>query len=400
MAGRSDVIVWNDRADTTETTPPNHDSFTLEVGHDISLFPTPITLPPPLVPLIEEITGRGRTMSLFTPDPYSQYPNQSSPNSPTLYTAPTIGASLLPSQGSRNRPVYTNNTFKERAEYAASRLIHQAKTFAETGQTSFIHCSQASSSTALRDAFAACSLYTTRNSVNGSLVASEIARRAELLIKATDTAITLSPPSPHSTMNLDLLPSIQAMLIYQCMRLFSTGDNPQQEQAAQDAKSLNKWIDILQAQTSTDSNRSKFNHCWKDWVRAESIQRTMIFADLLESIYTFLKFGWYQPSPRLAELGFTGRETIWSAKSITEWQQARDQKAWLGVDMSRFRDSVKGASLDALDELGIIILVSYEGVEILKEWAGDDKRLLEKWGLSSRDDFFSWPKRVTILQHR
>ncbi|KAH7202722.1 hypothetical protein BKA60DRAFT_580899 [Fusarium oxysporum] len=193
-------------------------------------------------------------------------------------------------------------------------------------------------------------------------------------------------------MNLDLLPSIQAILIYQCMRLFSTGDNPQQEQATQDAKSLNKWIEILQAQTSTDSHSSKLSHCWKDWARAESIQRTMIFADLLESIYTFLKLGWYQPSPRLAELGFTGRETIWSARLITEWQQARDQKAWLRVDMSRFRDSVKGASLDALDELGIIILVSYEGVEILKEWAGDDKRLLGKWGLSSRDDFFSWPK--------
>jgi hypothetical protein len=109
----------------------------------------------------------------------------------------------------------------------------------------------------------------------------------------------------------------------------------------------------------------------------------MIFANLVESIYTFLKFGWYQPSPRLAELGFTGRASIWDARSLAEWQQAREQKTWLRLEMSRFRDSVKGVSLGGLDELGILILVSYEGLEVLKKWAGKDKKLLGRWGLGS-----------------
>ncbi|KAF5549090.1 hypothetical protein FMEXI_4432 [Fusarium mexicanum] len=376
----SDVIVWNDQADTTGPPQPNCDSFTPEVGHDISLFPTPITIPPPLVPLIDEITGRGRTISLFTPDPFPRHP---SPNLKMPYKDNTIGTSLVPSQGSQNRPVYTNNTLKERAEYEASRIVHQVKAFAESGQTSFIHCSQTSNSTALRDAFAACSLYTARNSANASLVASEISRRAELLIQATDTALALGPLSSQSTMSLDLLPSIQAMLVYQCIRLFSD-DNSLQDQAEQDAKSIARWIDILQAlaQETTSSN-SKFHQLWKDWVRTESIQRTMIFADLVESIYTFLKFGWYQQSTRLAELGFTGRAAIWNAGSVAEWQQAREQKTWLRLEMSRFRESIKGARLNDLDELGIMILVSYEGFEVLKEWAGNEK-LLEKWGLSSR----------------
>ncbi|KAF5597583.1 uncharacterized protein FSUBG_8415 [Fusarium subglutinans] len=379
VPGRSGLVVWDDQVDTTETPRSNRDSFTPEVGHDISLFPTPITIAPPLVPLIDEITGRGRTISLFTPDPCPHHP---SPNLQTPYKGNTIGTSLLP-QGSRNRPVYTNNTLKERAEYEASRIVHQVKTFAESGQTSFIHCSQTSNSTVLRDALAACSLYTARNSANASLVTSEISRRAELLIQATDTAIALGPLSSQSATSLDLLPSVQAMLVYQCIRLF-WDDNSLQEQAEQDAKSIARWIDILQAlaQETTSSN-SKFNQPWKDWVRAESIQRTMIFADLVESIYTFLKFGWYQQSTRLAELGFTGRATIWNARSLTEWQKAIEQKTWLRLDMSRFLDSVKGTCLDDLDELGTMILVSYEGFEVLREWAGDDKKLLEKWGLSS-----------------
>ncbi|KAF5719471.1 hypothetical protein FMUND_4657 [Fusarium mundagurra] len=381
--GSSDVIVWNGQADTTEASLPTLEPLTPDVGHDISLFPNPITIPPPLVPLIDEITGRGRTISLFTPDPYPQCPSPWSPNLQTLYTAPTISTSLVPPQASRNRPVYTNNSLKERAEHEASRVVHQVKTFAESGQTSFIHCSHASNSTALRDAFAACCLYSTRNSANATLVVTEISRRAVLLIRATDTAIALSPPTSPPTMGLDLLPSVQAMLMYQCMRLFSD-DTLQQEQAEQDAKSLARWLDVLQAQTQEiSSSNSEVNHSWEDWVRAESIQRTLIFADLIESIYTFLKFGWYQPSPRLAELGFTGHASIWNARSMTEWQQAREQKTWLRLEMSTFRHSVKGVSLDALDELGIMILGSYEGFEVLKKWAGDDKKLLERWGLNS-----------------
>ncbi|EXK80526.1 hypothetical protein FOQG_14961 [Fusarium oxysporum f. sp. raphani 54005] len=398
VAESSEVIVWNDQTDSTGTSHSDHASSPPEVlpgNCDVSFFPTPITLPPPLVPLIEEITGQGRTISLFTPDPYPQSTNQSYPNTDlnaqTLYPATTIGTSLVPSRGPKTSSVYTGNAFKERAEYAASRLVHQVKSFAESGQTSFIHYSQVSSSTALRDAFAACSLYTTRNSVNASLVASEVAQRAELLIKATDTAIALSPPNPYSVMNLDLLPSIQAILIYQSMRLFSD-DSSQKIQAEQNAKSLARWVDMLRAQTADASSiLSKSGHGWKDWVRAESVQRTMVFADLLDSIYTFLEFGWYQPSSKIAKLSFAGQEAIWNARSMTEWHEARKQKAWLRMEMSRFRDSIKGASLNQIEELGIIILVSYEGVEVLREWAGDDKSLLEKWGLRSGADMFSWP---------
>ncbi|KAI1043529.1 hypothetical protein LB505_010157 [Fusarium chuoi] len=381
--GSSDLIIWNDGAHAVEPSRPNHDSFGAEFGHDISLFPNPITIPPPLVPLIDEMTGRGRIISLFTPDPYPQPSNQPSPDSQTLYTETAIARPSLPSQRSWNRPVYTSHTLKERAEYEARRLVHQVKSFSESGQTSFIHYSQTSNSTALRDAFAACSLYTTRNSANASLVASEISRRAEQLIQATDAAIELCPPSSQSAISLDLLPSIQAMLMYQCIRLFS-GDNSQQEQAQQDSKSLSRWVDVFQAQASeVSSDNSMLYPSWKDWVRTESIQRTMIVADLVESIYTFLKFDWYQPSPRLAELCFTGHAAIWNARSLAEWQQAREKKTGLRLEMSRFRDSVKGVSLDDLDELGIMILVSYEGFEVLREWAGDDKKMVEKWGLSS-----------------
>ncbi|KAH7463346.1 hypothetical protein FOMA001_g18036 [Fusarium oxysporum f. sp. matthiolae] len=392
---------YPDQGGNTETSQSSHDLSgpgECHANNDATFCPAPLTLSPDLVSLIDEIAGRGRTISFLAPGPQLRFLNKSYPNADSRVHGPqpphNIGIPPAPFQGTSSSSMYTGKIFQARAEYAASRLDRQVRTLAETGQTSFIHHSHVDGSAILRDAFAACSLNMTRNSANESLIRSEIARRAELLIEATETAISLTPPSSHSAMNLDLLPAVQAMLIYQCMRLFSTGDIAQQTQAELDAKSLARWVDILQEQTqwrwdNFSSGTQLDLSVWKDWVQAESIRRTMIFAELLDGIYTFLRFGWYQPSARMAKLGFTGQVVIWEARSPAEWHQARGQKPCVELTISSFHDGIKAAFPDDLDELGIIILVSYDGVDVLEEWVGDDKRLLKKWGLSSGNDFSS-----------
>lgn len=384
-----------DQSGTTETSQlSSHDlpgPGEHYANNSITFCPAPLTLSPALVSLIDEITGRGRTISFLTPGPQLQTLDKSYSNAGSDVQAPqpphNIGIPPAPFQGASGSSMYPGKIFQARAEYAASRLVRQVRILAETGQTSFIHHSHIDGSTILRDAFAACSLNTTRNSTNETLILSDITRRAEQLIQATETAISLTLPSSHSVMNLDLLPAVQAMLIYQCMRLFSPVEIAQQTQAELDAKSLARWVDILQEQTqwSWDNLSSSTQldlSVWKDWVQAESFQRTMIFAELLDGIYTFLRFGWYQPSAKMAKRGFTGQVAIWEARSAAEWHQARGEKSWVELNISSFHDGIKAAFPDDLDELGIIILVSYDGVDVLEEWVGDDKRLLEKWGLA------------------
>jgi hypothetical protein len=178
------------------------------------------------------------------------------------------------------------------------------------------------------------------------------------------------------------------------MRLFSAANITQQTQAELDAKSLARWVDILQEQTrwsweSLSSATQLDLSVWKDWVQAESIRRTVIFSELLHGIYTFIRLGWYQPSARMAKQSFTGQVAIWEAKSPEDWLQATQQKHWIELNMSSFHDGIEAASPEDLDELGIIILASYNGVDVLEEWAGGDKRLLDKWGLSAGNDFLS-----------
>jgi hypothetical protein len=393
--GRCDLL---EQSGASETSQFSSDLLQPE-GHliDDDIINGP-ALCPALAPLPDHSYGRRRNASFLAPDVQrhsTDKPCQDAGSSvPILQPPHNIDLSLVPHEEASNISVYKGKVFQARAEYAASRLAYQVRTFAATGQTSFIHHSQTEESGVLRDAFTACSMSITRNPANESLVLSEISRSAQTLIETTETTISLVPPSSHSVLDLDLLPYIQAMLIYQCIRLFATDDIVQHTQAELDAAWLARWIDILQEQTYSSWDKfscsTQLDHSsWKDWVRAESIQRTIVFAELLDGIYTFLKTGWYQPSARLAQMSFTGQAAAWDTRSAAEWHKTRAQKPWIELRLSSFHEDIKAVFPSDLDELGIIILISYDGIDMVREWMGDDKRQLDQWGLTARSDTLS-----------
>lgn len=395
QSGPTETPQWNHHLPGPGESHANDDAT---FGLFLPLTTTPFTLPPALVPLLDEIVGRGRTTSFLTPDLQLQSPDTSYLNAGSVLHAPQpLYNTSIPTtyfQIASDSSITTGSIFQARTEYAVGRLVLQVRALAETGQTAFIHHTHVDASPILRDALAACSLDVMRNSVNVFLIRSEIARRAELLVEATETAISLTPPGSHSTMNLDLLPAVQAMLIYQCMRLFSTGDVAQQAQAERDTEPLARWVGILQGRTQWSRDNSAGGtqlalSVWKDWIQAESIRRTVIFAELLDGIYNFFRFGWYRASAKMAKLGFTGQVALWEARSAAEWHQAVGQRPWFEVNISTFHDDIEAALPDDLDELGIVIRASYDGLDALEEWLGGDSRLLEKWGLRSRDGFVS-----------
>ena len=170
------------------------------------------------------------------------------------------------------------------------------------------------------------------------------------------------------------------------MRLFSTPEIIQQAQAEQDFKPLARWIDVLYAQTQWNWKHDKLpDHLvWKDWIRLESIRRTIVFADLLNSVYTYLKFNWYQPSARASVIGFTGQVELWEARSAADWHRAKQRKPHFGVNVSTFQNDIQGASPGDLDELGILFRAAYDGIEVLTQWFDGDTELLERWGLKTQ----------------
>lgn len=82
-----------------------------------------------------------------------------------------------------------------------------------------------------------------------------------------------------------------------------------------------------------------------------------------------------------------GQVVLWEARSAAQWHQAMTQRPRFEVNISSFHDDIEAASPEDLDELGIIIRATYYGIDALEEWLGHDRKVLEKWGLRSRDSF-------------
>lgn len=325
-----------------------------------SINTTP-SIPPPLSPvmmsLLSDIIGHG---GILSPLDLRITPATNS----TSQQTPIIDD---PNEGT----ITTGSRFQARTEYAGRRLAAQACALAEAGHTAFIHHTQVGASTVLQDALAASALHAMRNPANVAIVKTEIARRASLLVDAVEAALACNPP-----IELDLLPPVQALLIYQCIRLFSTSDITQQAQAERDGARLSAWADRLR---QTISPFGPVNE-WTDWIRQESVRRTAVFAETISGVYTFLKLGW-DCEGRVSQLGFTAQAALWEARSAAEWREMWKTSRRLELTMSTFGHDTQGADPEDFDELGRVICATYRGLDALEEWFGGDKATLKRWGL-------------------
>lgn len=269
-------------------------------------------------------------------------------------------------------PITTGSMFQARTEYGARRIAAQALALAQNGQTSFIHHTQAGASAVLQDALAACALHAMTNPANASIIRSEIARRAALLTDGVEKVLSHS-----STVELDLLPPVQALLIYQCIRLFSTRDITQQAQAERDLVHLSLWSTKLRQRILPFSATED----WIDWVRQESIRRTVLFVEVLTGVNKFLKLGWDSAEGKIAHLGFTAQAALWEAKSAAEWKRVWANSHRLELIVSTFGRDTEHAIPDDFEELGMLIRATFTGLETFEEWLGGDREILKKWGL-------------------
>ncbi|KAJ4270352.1 hypothetical protein NW762_002031 [Fusarium torreyae] len=319
-------------------------------------------------------------MSALLNDIISNRPSLSPLELDFTMAASTVNRSSQPIQNldDEGSSITTGSMFQERTEYGGRRIAAQALALAQNGQTSFIHHTQAGASAVLQDALAACALNAMANPANASIIKTEIARRAALLIDAVEIVLTHS-----SIVELDLLPPVQALLIYQCIRLFSMRDITQQAQAERDLVHLSSWSTKLQQKLLPFSAMED----WMDWVRQESIRRTVLFVEVLTGVYKFLKLGWDSAEGKVAHLGFTAQAALWEAKSAAEWKRAWTKSPRLELIVSTFSRDTENATPGDFEELGMLIRATFTGLEAFEEWLGGDKETLKKCGLREENMF-------------
>ncbi|KAF5546893.1 fungal zn(2)-Cys(6) binuclear cluster domain-containing protein [Fusarium mexicanum] len=317
-------------------------------------YPTVTPVPPPLSPLLSDSIDNV-LLSLQMPSATEAY-----------------GMQL----DSVEHHPHTANDYTARVEFLAHLMSLQSTALADKGFNVFIHSSQTLASDALRDALAGSALHAVRNTSNARFVDSEITRRASNIVAVLDAASV-----SHDTTDLRMLPSVQALLVYQCIRLFSPGSISQQTQAERDNFVLQIWASRLQLSLSSCDD-DLIEASWESWVEQEAIRRTLMCIELAQGTYTYLRGNWPIGLRCNHDLRFNAQKALWEAKSAAEWRLVCDDFAHpsMPCNMIRLHKDIRHAMPGDLDDLGVLLRAAGQGLADMNTWLRHDKEALQRWG--------------------
>jgi hypothetical protein len=275
--------------------------------------------------------------------------------------------------------ITTGAIYHERVRFAYRQFKTYPEIFYKRGQNPFIHQHLYTEHVPLviQDALSACALYCGKSSENELLVFSDISRKAMGLAELK--CPFLSP--------VDLLASTQALLLYQIIRLFD-GDIRQRADAELHEAILVSWTEQLLGRVQqlpmtmspeASSPDSLTTSSWKDWIFEESCRRTILTSFMLQGVYSFLKFGHDNVSGKVNRLSFTAQAALWNAPSEYHWREAFKERNAFKVTIGDWDIVMEGVKPEDLEELGMMILASYKGMDITCEWLGREN--LPRWGL-------------------
>lgn len=277
------------------------------------------------------------------------------------------------------RSVLAGEIYQQRVVYAVERFKSFPKQLVLHGQVPFIHnrLLEKYLSKPLARILGICSFYERKSETNRQLIYSTIQQYADELIEFTQMADS----------DIDLLASIQALILLQIIRLFD-GDIRQRANAEHVQPFLVNSIRRLQQRTKnvgdpeqsiTSLVRTKGPDAWETWSLAESMRRTVITGYSLHGLYSFLKEGWDDVHHDFAVLSFFGQRALWCATSRFEWESAIAKHHALPIRFANWASDMANATPEDMDELGIIFMALTKGVDDCCRWVGD--RLLGKFGL-------------------
>ena len=160
------------------------------------------------------------------------------------------------------------------------------------------------------------------------------------------------------------LARVQALILFQIIRLFD-GDIRQRAQAEQCDTILASWTQELRDRTVWEDYGSQ---TWEQWIFAESSRRTVITSLTMRGIYLVLKQGHCTLAPQITQLSFTGKASLWNAPSAYLWQKAYTQDDHLKIKAMNFDDLVYQAKGADLEDFGLMMMVTYKGLDFVNEW--------------------------------
>lgn len=287
--------------------------------------------------------------------------------------------------------VITGAIYHSRVVFVSQQFKTYPGMFYRRGQTPFIHrhMYDEHTPTVIYDALSSCALYCGKNKDNETLVFGDISRKVRQLKGAMQQSF-LSP--------IDHLASVQALLLYQIIRLLD-GDVRQRADAESDEAVLMSWNEQLQGriqppslstelESSSNLQGTMTTSSWQNWIISESVRRTVLTCYMLQGVYSFLKLGYDKLSGKVDQLAFTAQSTLWNAPSEFHWREALKSRNPLEVTMGQWDDVMDSAQATDFEEFGVMIMAAYKGMDIVSERLGKEHlpRYGLEWGSSEAKD--------------
>jgi hypothetical protein len=216
----------------------------------------------------------------------------------------------------------------------------------------------------LQDAYAACAIYSTKTEQNEFVAFTVIESKANELLH--------SPDQPSWT-TMDLLAAVQAMLIFQFIRLLD-GDIRQRASAENAEPVLQTWTEQLSAKTleeqmyTTDTAPS-----WRSWIFGESVRRTITMSFYLGGAYSLAKHGFCTLGEYVTANSFTAQRRLWEARSPLEWERVKKTHNSHWVSKMDFDRIIRESTYEELDDFGMVLLTTYKGQDVVDHWMATKK---------------------------
>lgn len=242
-------------------------------------------------------------------------------------------------------------------------LVRQLKTYSaslvQSGRAAFIHpqAYQPLIPQPLQDVVSASALYLSKNEQNEMMVWEIVSAKVAQLME------------PRGSWSVaEHLACLQSLIIYQIIRLFD-GDIRQRADAEQNEDILVDWTERLVLRTGANiTSDTVIPSSWEHWVFEEVVRRTIIVSRMVQSMFMIQKQGYCTMVEAVTEMSFTGQRALWEAPTAMHWLQAGKQSRRFYFNKMDFGELMEKGTLDDVDELGLLMLVCYKGVDGVNEW--------------------------------
>ena len=236
--------------------------------------------------------------------------------------------------------------------FVVNRLCTSIPSMAYSGHTSFMHESlyQDFQPSAYQDSCSLSALYLMKTSKNVAVLTNSIDSKIAALI-ASSSGWSLS----------EHLAAVQALIIYQTIRLFDPSLRLQAIAAKQNTL-LELWTAHLWKRSFNEP--STFKTCYEDWVFYESLRRTVLMSVFLRGAWSAVtKGGWCDQVPILAKLPLTRDGMLWECDNV-EWVKKQPCTKEYLVAYGDLSTSWKlGDAIDKLTEFERLLLAACRGRE-------------------------------------